>query len=224
MRPVAKPDSSLRHPLTGILGTEANVRLLRELVMHGGQVSAPHLAMRTGVSEQHVRSALARLVTFGVVLMIGSARSRLYCFAADYPLAAELQALFQAEAANFSRIIEGLRQTAQAGGDAIIAVWLYGSVALGNDRPDSDLDLVVVTRDGEVAAIDEFRAAAAAGERLGFRPSIVNLTGTELTRLAEQKDPWWRALTRAWWPIFGVAPATFEPPTRVKEQTQRKAR
>ena len=211
MRPVAKPDSSLRHPLTAILGTEANVRILRELFLHGGQLSAPRLAMRTGVSEQHVRLALARLIKLGVVWVLGSGRSHLYGFAPDHALAAELLELFRAEAANFARIIEELRKTAETFADAFVAVWLYGSVARGDDRPESDLDLVVVTRDSEVAAIDAFRAAITdAGRRLGFRSSVVRLTDPELRRLSAEKDPWWITLTRDWWPIFGVAPVEFE--------------
>ena len=49
-----------RYPLTLMLGTEANLRLLRELSRHGGQLSAPALVARTGLAKTSVWAGLAQ--------------------------------------------------------------------------------------------------------------------------------------------------------------------
>ena len=46
----SSPQSAQRYPLTTILGTDATVRLLRELARHGGQLSAPDLMRRSGLA------------------------------------------------------------------------------------------------------------------------------------------------------------------------------
>ncbi len=43
-------------------------------------------------------------------------------------------------------------------GDALVGVALYGSVARGEARPESDIDLLVVHLGGRVAALDAVRA------------------------------------------------------------------
>ena len=50
--------------------------------------------------------------------------------------------------------------------DGVIAVYLFGSLAAGKARPDSDLDLAVVPRDGETRACKLDILAALT--RLGF--------------------------------------------------------
>jgi hypothetical protein len=64
-----------RYPLTSILGTEANVRLLRELYRHGGQMSAPLLTARTGPAKSSVSTALAALEGIGFVASAGTGRT-----------------------------------------------------------------------------------------------------------------------------------------------------
>ena len=81
------PESFQRHPLTRVLGTDTNVRLLRALASHGGLLSAPALAARTALSKGSVRTGLEALLGLGVVAVRGSGRVQLYCPAADHPLA-----------------------------------------------------------------------------------------------------------------------------------------
>lgn len=54
------------------------------------------------------------------------------------------------------RFVETLRNSM---GDRLLGVTLYGSVARGEARPDSDVDLLVVHRGGRVAALDAVREA-----------------------------------------------------------------
>jgi len=67
MRTAIRPQSVLRHPFSVIFGTEAAVRVLRELSRSGHERAPAFLAERTGVTIQTVRRTLAHLVTLGVV-------------------------------------------------------------------------------------------------------------------------------------------------------------
>jgi predicted nucleotidyltransferase len=82
---------------------------------------------------------------------------------------------------------------------------VYGSVARGDDRPDSDLDLLVslAREDAHTAA----SLAAALGEELGRRVQVVSLAAAARTplllldivregRVLVDRDGEWPALTR----------------------------
>jgi hypothetical protein len=98
--------SAQRYPLTSVLGTETNVRLLRELSRHDGQLSAPDLVFRTGLAKTSVWAGLISLGEAGVVAVAGSGRARLYSMAAEHPLREILDALFEAEEQRFVLIPE----------------------------------------------------------------------------------------------------------------------
>ena len=164
----SSPQSAQRYPLTRILGTEANVRLLRELSRHGGQLSAPSLVARTGLAKTSVWAGLASLAAMGILSVAGTGRARLYSIRADNALRVPLDALFDAEETRFQDILAAIRNAARTCGQELAAVWLYGSVARGEDRPGSDLDLIVVggAETALPAALDAVRGALhAAGDR-----------------------------------------------------------
>lgn len=206
-----------RYPLTLMLGTEANVRLLREISRHGGQVSAPDLVARTGLAKTSVWAGLASLDEVGIVAVAGTGRARLYSIRVDHPLRPALDGLFEAEERRFDAVLESVRVAARGCGPGVVAVWLYGSVARGEDRPGSDLDIAVVAVDGRVAAIvDAFRDALhPAGEALGFMPSVVELGIADAARLAGERDPWWVGVVRDAVVLFGPRPDEVTRPPRV---------
>jgi len=107
------PQSAHRYPLTTILGSDAHVRVLRELSRHGGQLSAPSLVSRTGLAKTSVWAALTSLAQAGVVSVAGTGRARLYSIRSDHPLRGVLDALFEAEERRFGAPRydpEGLRE------------------------------------------------------------------------------------------------------------------
>jgi predicted nucleotidyltransferase len=208
MRPVGRPESLLKRPLSSILGTEANVRTLRELALHGGELSAPVLAERTGVSPQQMRVALAGLVAAGAVEALGSGRVRLYRIDKGYPLATALLVLFRTEEERFQAILSALRQAIGKAGPAVHGAWLYGSVVRGNDAADSDLDLAVVADENELEDVVETvrEELAAAAERLRFRPSVIGTAPSDIRRLARERDPWWQTVSGDAVPLVGLSP------------------
>src|SRR3954471_9946896 len=136
--------SAQRYPLTFILGMDAGVRLARELARHGGQLSAPDLVRRTGLAKASVARGLEVLVEAGIVGTAGTGRSVLHRLRPEHPLTPALAALFEAEERRFQAILDGARSAAESVGPGLVALWLFGSVARGEDGAESDLDLALV--------------------------------------------------------------------------------
>jgi hypothetical protein len=207
---MSKPpaQSALRYPLSELLGTEANVRLLRVLALHGGQLSAPALVFRTGLAKATVWSALASLEAMKIVEMAGTGRARLYRLTMTNPLAGALEGLFQHEETRFSEICDAIRSAAAEAQPGVLAVWLYGSVARGVDRPDSDLDILVIAEPSErQRIIDVIRDGLfEPGNQHGFNPSLVGLEPADVSRLARDHDPWWEGASADAILLFGASP------------------
>lgn len=203
LKPTGRPlkshtrQSALRHPLTTLLGSNANLRTARALFAHGGEMSAPLLVNHTGLAKASVGKALATFVAMGAVEVIGLGRSRLYRVRHAHPLFAALNALFDAERARFDAILSAVKEAADASKD-IIAIWLYGSVARAEDSERSDVDIAVAAQKGKAAAVRESFAKRLeiAETRYCFHPSIVAIDTEDIVRLASFVDPWWTTLSR----------------------------
>lgn len=204
-------DSALWHPLTTILGAKANVRVLRALFGHGAELAAPALVRQTGLAQSSVREALIGLELLGIVRALGQGRVRLYRIERAHPLAAPLEALFQAEEERYQAITEAIRNAVREFGDCVLAAWLYGSVARGEDGPTSDVDIAVVIKADEVSRVaDGIRERLMdAEDRLLFHPSIVPIDEDDVRRLDREADPWWRDILRDGIALIGPRPADF---------------
>jgi predicted nucleotidyltransferase len=213
--------SHLRYPLTDILGSRANVRVLRELFRHGGELSAASLAARAKLSPQHVRVAIKNLERVGILEAIGTGRSILWRVRRDYPLESTLQGLFKAEEARFQNVIEEITSAAHEDAE-IMAAWIYGSVARCEDGIDSDLDVaIVVNIDHRKEIGDRFRhCLVPSSERLGFRPNVVVLDVSDVLRLSVG-DPWWRGVEIDGMSVKGGMAAAFA--VRVRHDKERAA-
>lgn len=201
--------SHLRYPLNSILSSQTGVRVLRELLRHGGELSAPDIAVRTGLTRQHVRKALGALDLTGIVRQVGTAKSVLWRVRRDHPLADALDALYRAEDERHQAVLDAISGAA-ADDDAILAAWLYGSYARSQDTASSDLDIaIVVPDDSGREVINRFRQRLhEAGERLFFRPSVVEISKADVERLC-QGDPWWVTMENDATAVKGGTPRTF---------------
>ena len=87
---------------------------------------------------------------------------------------------------------------------AVSAAWLYGSVARGEDAPESDVDIALVVRSQAVA--DQVREALMPLEDAQqIRISLTALTARDLAALPDD-DPWWVNVVREGRVLKGAAP------------------
>jgi predicted nucleotidyltransferase len=209
MRPVSARSSTFHRPLDAILGTVANVRVLRVLTEHGGALGATMIATRARVARQSAWNAIARLSELGIIESFGEPVGTLFRLSPEHPLAPALRALFQTETERVERLFDAIRKAARAMKPAPIAVWLYGSVARGDDRADSDIDLAILSPNGHTGA-QEMAFTDALYPFLGeltSRMSIIGMTRTDIRRMKRGRERLWKEIQRDAVPIFGPAPA-----------------
>lgn len=191
-KPLAR--SHLRHPFTNLLGSAGHVRLLRVMAAMQTPGAAPELARQAGLTPQGARLALDTLTRQHLVRADGSGRSRLYSMDRSHPLAGAVSALFEAEHRRWESLLQSLRSAVGRHGPDVMAAWLYGSVARGEDRVDSDLDLAIITPRPDLA--DRLREALMPIEDAQrIRVSLTALSPQDLAALGED-DPWWRDVIR----------------------------
>lgn len=200
--------SALRFPLTRILGSVANVKTLRELVRHGGELSAPSVCIRTGLSTRAVQLSLRALKEMNVIRSLGSGRTRLYRRRRSHPLSQILVDLFRQEENRFDSIVGKVREAAEACHPQLMAAWIYGSVSRGKDRPDSDLDIALVVSPETATRVEYLvrEALLPAEEEFVFHASVVTLDTKDVIQLSSQSDPLWTGLRNDAMTILGDSP------------------
>ena len=213
--------SALRFPLTRILGSVANVKTFRELVRHGGELSAPSLCARTRLSTRAVQLSLRALEEMQVIRSLGSGRTRLYRRRRSHPLSQIFVELFRHEESRFEAIVGKVREAVETCLPSITAAWIFGSVARSEDRPGSDLDIALVTAPEKASAVEYLvrETLLAAEKELLFHASIVALDTNDLAQLAAQDDPLWTSLRKDTMPILGDSPETLM--MRLTRQSQK---
>lgn len=199
------PHSALRHPFTEVLGSRANVAVMRELCLHGGELQTADLKRRTGLTVNGARLALIGLVNAGIVEMVGGGRVNLYRVNSSHPLVGALRGLFEAERSRAASLPDAIRTATEL--PEVKAVWVYGSFARGEDRFDSDLDICAVLEEDSAGAVsDRLRAElGAVGRHFAVTTSLVTIGPEDVLRLAEG-DPWWKTLVRDAMVIRGARP------------------
>lgn len=111
MRPIAKQQDVLRFPLNELLGTPANVRLLRVLAGEvSGPVGAPEAADLVGLTEAGARRALRKLERTGFVELVGGGRAQRFQLRDSGPLSAAIRSLFRVERERYQQLVRRLRE------------------------------------------------------------------------------------------------------------------
>ena len=125
MRPIIYEQNPLSHPLNELLGTEANVRLLRILANDvEGSLTASDAAERAGITPQGAFKALKRLVRSGFVIQVGGGRKRQYALRRDDKLVKALLDLFQTEANRYNLLIESIKKKIEVSESFPRSVWI----------------------------------------------------------------------------------------------------
>lgn len=158
--------SALLSPLAEILGTRSKVRLLRALLERETAVSGRQAARLAGVSQNAAARALNELDDLGIVeRTVTPGEHRFTVNRRHFLVEHGLVPLFNAEVRAVDRVFDELQRLVSAlaldaEADVVSGV-VFGSVAREEDRPSSDLDLLLVVEDD----VDAERLAARSSER-----------------------------------------------------------
>lgn len=207
MRPTAS--SALNHPLDHILASPALLRVLRVLVGHGGGLGVSDIARRARLALPSTRAALRRLLEADMLSGVGAGRSMVCTLRPEHPLAEALTSLFAAERQQADSVFGAIRLAATKLQPAPLAVWLYGSVARGEDTPTSDIDIALVSALPEPSGQAEVLrdAIAATLPAREHRVSVVAFAPADVRRLAAEGAEIWTAIQRDAAVLVGYAPA-----------------
>jgi DNA-binding Lrp family transcriptional regulator len=150
MRPPSRPQSALRFPFNSILGTEANVRVLRVISLSDIPIGVAELARRARLQPSGVARVCAKLEDLGVLETVGRGlRNRQYRRSNRFAFSSVLADLFVRERARAELVFRGMGEAAKGVG-GIRAAWIEGPVASETDGPDDSLVLGILTDPGSV--------------------------------------------------------------------------
>ena len=204
MRPTTQPQSGIRMPLNGILGTEANVRILRALAASAAPISAAELARRAQLQRSSVHRALKTLAGLGIVSFVGTAPHLQVSLADRSALTEPIRALFGAEQSRYADLLAGLKRASTRIDPPPTAVWVEGSVARGVDRPGDAAIVCVVgsPRDVDDGAETLREAIQSLERKLDITIEVRSKTLADLEAMSSDLDD---ELQHAV-PVFGIPP------------------
>ena len=110
MRPPKKQQSALKTPLNRILGTEANVRLLRAISLEPFPMSKSELGRLALLEAKSAHVAADRLLREGILKTVGRGLRQQVELENRHPLTRQIQGLFRAEQARVESLLEDLRK------------------------------------------------------------------------------------------------------------------
>lgn len=216
MRTPRQHQSALRTPLNEVLGAEANVRLLRALVLGDTPITAGELARRTGLGRTSVYPALNALELSGIIEFVGAGAHRLVQIRSAHSLSAVLTKLFRSEAQRVEDLIFAMRTAAGELRPLPMSIWLEAPELLRADRPGDALVCYVLADAAALPKlIDAFSKMIGEVERR-FDVSI-EIRGTTRSELATRPGSdtalLQDSLLLAGAPPLGLRPSTTRAPS-----------
>ncbi|HEY0151375.1 MAG TPA: winged helix-turn-helix transcriptional regulator [Longimicrobium sp.] len=193
----------MRNPLgtllDPVLGSEAAVRILRELCAAGAPLNRAEIARRSGLSLPGVGSALQRLHTAGVVELVGGGARQSVQMRPQHPLVAHLVMLFFAERVHGEAVLERLRRAVASVKPAPIAAWINTQSA------PSPAVLTVLAGARDVPATREQlrRPLTDVQSELDIAIEVRVITEADGATAAEEIADAWKHAT----PVYGTGPA-----------------
>lgn len=125
MRPICNGQNSFRFPLSAILGTEAQIRLLRIMTTEvSGPITVTDAAERAGLTPPGARKAMKKLVAAGVVRSVGGGRKHLYEISRNDVLILAIVAMFKAETKQYESILSSIGKRVEQIKPIPVSAWL----------------------------------------------------------------------------------------------------
>lgn len=134
------------HPLDHILDSSVKVRILRFLCRKGGEWSGRRLAAELKMNPVTAHRALRELYGATILDFRKTGNSFGYSLRDDHDVVRQvLRPLFERERGAHERLSELFRKELSASAKkSVLTAAIYGSIARGQERPTSDLDLLVL--------------------------------------------------------------------------------
>jgi len=204
------PQNELLRPLNQILGTQANVRLLRALALSAVSLTSGELAHRAQLGRTSIYPALRELERAGVIEFIGAGSQRQVQLRERHPLARVLKELFRAEARRFEELIAALRELLAELPFRPMSAW---ADKRGQDAQSEDtLSLCFVARPEELEQLTDYLNARLAKVEHAYDIHVVvnGLTRSELQALYGRQGNTLSEVTL----LDGVPPVALLEPSR----------
>jgi predicted nucleotidyltransferase len=134
-----------------ILGNRFTIKVLKTLLRYRGKVfTIRELARVTHVSHPEVSKVVKELEAAGVVRLKPIGRAyQIILNDESYILKSMIEPVFRAERETVNHLISTIRPFFQ--NRKIVSAAIFGSVARGEEKQTSDVDLLVVSKDKDIA-------------------------------------------------------------------------
>jgi predicted nucleotidyltransferase len=168
-----------------------------------------------------VHRTLGLLLETGIIELVGQGRNVAYRLSLTHPFRSALTGLFDTELRRVEALWAAITTAATTESEPAKAVWLYGSVARGEDGINSDCDIALVYPDD--AVVEE----ALSWVRVALQPveaeaqvtlSFIGLSYADVRRLGGSGDPLWKNLVRDSVALSGPSPDSLLATLRVTEK------
>jgi len=195
---------TLRRPMDAVFAAPSHLALLRVLSETPHGASGRELARLAGLSHQASNDALARLETLGLVRRVGRGRTFLYMLNIEHALFTRLlRPLLEGERGVFGEIIKSIEKAVEP---HCLSATIFGSVARESEGPASDLDLLVVLRQGQRRGRVSSVLSDLASRLLrtwGIRLNPITFTAAQVRRQLREGNPLFTAAVRDGIPLAG---------------------
>jgi hypothetical protein len=139
LRPPSHQQSALLCPLNHVLGTEANVRVMRALSLSDIPISIPEIARLTMLQPSGVARVCEKLEDVGAIEAVGRTRNRQFRISSRFALTNLLVPLFATERSRAEQVMQAVTNAAQLNDPHLHATWLEGPAARDSDSPGDPL-------------------------------------------------------------------------------------
>jgi predicted nucleotidyltransferase len=194
-----------RRPLNAVFGAPSHIAVLRTLHRTGAGLTGREIARSSGVAVQATHDALARLEAASLVRWTPAGRAHVYRLnRGHYLFKNGIGPLLEAESEFRSRIRSILKRALSG---HVLSASIFGSVARGEDQPESDLDLIMIVeheKDREKA----HRRTGAVSERLreefGVRLSPMAFGRAEFRKNNQKGKPFFQTVVKEGETLLGL--------------------
>jgi len=203
-------------PLNHILGTEANVRILRALSGTREPLQKSNIAALASLNRAGAGRAVDKLAELGIIESIGAFSTRSYNLNRSHPLAETFITLFESEQQNFESIVRELEDATQSLSPKPKAAWITGGVACATDAPRDVLDIWLLANSKHIDTTAEKMRNQIAGieKKYDVTISVHGLSNADLECMQQNEMGQIIPLTKKTSTILKTVHFSFTPPSK----------